>query len=90
MYRLTAVFMLLAILISGTFMAHGLVTGVGIPYPDPTPEQQAYEQYHRPISTSLYHGAAFAWSANAVALLGELIVKLLRKPRPSPQSGERW
>ena len=89
MFRLTAVFMLLAILISIAFFAHGLVTGIGIPYPDPTPEQQAFEQYHRPVSTELFHGAAFAWLATFVAWIVELIAKSFAKRGPSPQSGER-
>ncbi|QVL31674.1 hypothetical protein KIH39_22960 [Telmatocola sphagniphila] len=59
----------LAILLSFLFLAHGISTGIAVPYHHPTPEQTAYESYHGSISNYLYVSAAATWLATVVAVL---------------------
>jgi len=59
-----------AIIISAYFYLHAMVTGVNIPYPDPTPEQVAMEKYHQPILTRIFLLAVLAWAS---VVIGGLI-----------------
>ena len=68
-YRLRTLLILMAVavLLSAAFMAHIAATGIGVPYPDPTPTQAAYERYHLAISQPIFFAAGAAWLAVAVA-----------------------
>jgi hypothetical protein len=55
--------LLLALLLPAIWIGHGLATGIAVPYPDPTPEQVAYERYHRGINQLLFLTAGAAWLA---------------------------
>lgn len=48
-------------------MAHALATGIGVPYPDPTPELAAYERFHLRISQPIFLYAGVAWLVAGVA-----------------------
>jgi len=50
-------------------MAHGVATGIVVPYPDPTPEQAAYERLHGKISDWLFGLTALAWAFGLLWLL---------------------
>ena len=67
MRKLTVVLITVALCLSITFVAHGVVTGVGLPYPDPTPEQAAYERFHRGVSQPLFLVAGASWLAAGVS-----------------------
>lgn len=56
----------LALLLLAAFLAHGVGTGIAVPYPDPTPEQAAYERYHLGISQPLFLVTGAAWLAAGV------------------------
>lgn len=66
-WKIAVGLLLLALLLSAIWIGHGLATGIAVPYPDPTPEQAAYERYHRGISDSLFLTAGAGWFA-AVAV----------------------
>ena len=62
MWKVAFVLMAFALLLSAVVMAHGLMTGIAVPYPDPTPEQAAHVKYHSAVSDSLFLAAGLAWS----------------------------
>ena len=50
-----------AVLLSTVCMAHALLTGIAVPYPDPTVEQQVYTNQHLGINRTLFALAAGVW-----------------------------
>ncbi len=84
MWKVAFGLLVVAILLSAVFMAHGLATGIGIPYPDPTPEQAAYERFHQGISNPLFLAAGVAWLVAGIAAVMCAIRWLLRGVRPEP------
>jgi hypothetical protein len=77
MWKIVVGLLLLALLLSVIWIGHGLTTGIAIPYPDPTPEQVAYERYHRGINGSLFLTAGVAW-LTAVAVAGVCVIRRSR------------
>jgi len=68
----------LAGLLTAVGMVHGVATGIGVPYPDPTPDQAAYERYHLGISKPLFLASGVAWllaGACAAACAGRWLLK---------------
>jgi hypothetical protein len=59
----------ISVILSLIFMAHGVATGVLVPYLDPTPEQAAYEHLHGKISDWLFNIAALGWACGLLCLL---------------------
>jgi hypothetical protein len=60
--------LVVAVLMSVVSMAH-FVVAIGIPYPDPTPEQAAQERHHLAISNILFVSAGGCWLLTAVVAL---------------------
>jgi hypothetical protein len=75
-WKLLSALVVFALLSSVVWMGHGLVTGIAIPYPDPTPEQKAYESYHLAISMPLFIVAMVSWLV-ASATLALCILRLV-------------
>jgi len=69
--------LLLSLVLGVLFMGHGIVTGVGIPYPDPTPAQRTHEQFHRPISMVLMLTTAVSFAAGTLCGFVWMCFKLL-------------
>lgn len=67
MWKVAGGLLALAALLSATWMAHAVATGIAIPYPDPTPELAAYERFHLGISNPLLFCAVVAWLVAGVA-----------------------
>lgn len=67
MWKVVVGLLALAITLSAIFMAHAVATGIGVPYPDPTPELAAYERFHLGISNPLLAITAMAWLVAGVA-----------------------
>jgi hypothetical protein len=67
--KIAAGLLALALLLSVAFLAHGIGTGIAVPYPEPTPEQAALEKYHHRISDRLVLSAMVAWLAASVAVV---------------------
>jgi hypothetical protein len=63
MWKVVVSLLGIAVLLSLVFMAHGIVTGIVVPYPDPTPDQAIYERRHREISNILFLASGVAWLA---------------------------
>ena len=63
MWKFVAGLSALAFVLTAAFLAHGLMTGVGVPYPDPTPEQAAYVRYHLAVNEPLFLAAGLSWLA---------------------------
>lgn len=76
----TLLFLLgVAVLLTSIFMAHGVATGIAVPYPDPTPAQAAYERCHLAISDRMLVSASAAWLATGVTALVCVSSRLLRR-----------
>jgi|GEM_PF-6166388 hypothetical protein len=84
MWKVAAGLFVVAVLLSAAFLTHGVATGVGVPYPDPTPEQAAYERYHRGISQPLFLAAGVAWLVAVVAAAVSAGLWSLRARHPEP------
>lgn len=70
MWKITFGLLLLSVMLSAFCIGHAMGTGVAIPYPDPTPEQAAYEKYHLKINGTLFKVAACSWlTAGAVFVI---------------------
>ncbi len=82
MWKVVVGLLALAALLSAIFMAHVIATGIGVPYPDPTPEQAAYERFHLRIGQPLFLAAGAAWLVAGVAAAVCMGRWLLRR-RPS-------
>lgn len=78
MEKVVACLFVIAVLLSGTFMTHGLATGIVVPYQDPTPEQVAYERYHARISGPLFLASGVVWLVAGVAVALYAKRRLLR------------
>ncbi len=81
--KVTLALLVLSLGLAVAFLVHAIATGVVIPYPDPTPEQAAYERFHRPIGSALFlaAGASFAaYLASAVVAVG---LKMIGRQRRS-------
>jgi hypothetical protein len=57
----------LATALSIAFVLHAGFTGIGAPYPDPTPAQAAQERLQVSISSALFNAGTAAWIAALVA-----------------------
>jgi hypothetical protein len=77
-WKVVASLLIVAVLLSAAFMAHGLATGIGVPYPDPTPEQAASERYHEGLSQPLFLAAAASWLVAGGAIAVAAACRLLR------------
>ena len=77
-------------LLSAAWMVHALVTGIGIPYPDPTPDQAAYVRYHWSISDQICLASCVAWLGAGIAGGVSVVRRLLRGRccKPSVAEGE--
>ena len=62
MWKVALGLLVFAFFLSTVVMAHGVMTGIAVPYPDPTPEQAAHVKYHMAISETLFLVAGSAWS----------------------------
>jgi hypothetical protein len=82
--KVAAGLLALAVLLSAAFLAHGVGTGIAVPYPDPTPEQAAFERYHQRISLPLCLAAVVAWLAAGAALAACAVRWLLAGGRAAP------
>ncbi|QEL20242.1 hypothetical protein PX52LOC_07334 [Limnoglobus roseus] len=69
MLKCTVGLLILAVLSSGAFLAHGVTTGVLVPYPEATSEQTAYENYHLGISVPLFVASAVAWMLTGIVAI---------------------
>jgi hypothetical protein len=61
MWKVVVGLVVLAVLLSAVWMGHGVATGIGVPYPDPTPEQVAFERYHMGTSNLLFLASGVSW-----------------------------
>ena len=80
-FCLRAIFML-SVLLSVLWLGHGMTTGIGVPYPDPTPEQAVYERYHWQISDWLLGTSLFGWTFTAIVAVVAAVRRLFRR-RPT-------
>ncbi len=60
-WRITAGLAVVALVLSAVFTIHGVATGLGVPYPDPTPQQAAFVRYHWGISNVLFFTTGVGW-----------------------------
>ena len=60
---------------------HMIVTGVGVPYQDATPEQAAYERFHNGIAMSLILGMMLSVLASFVVGMAWVVCWFIRKLR---------
>jgi hypothetical protein len=78
--KLPLVLPLLSLLLLVTCTTHMIVTGVGVPYQDATPEQAANERFHHEIAMSLILGLMVSILASFVVgaawVVRWLIIKL--------------
>jgi heme/copper-type cytochrome/quinol oxidase subunit 2 len=65
-WKIAVGLLILAVLLSAVWFGHGVATGIGVPYPDPMPDQAAYERYHWGISNALFLASGVAWLAVGV------------------------
>lgn len=86
MWKVVVGILALAITLSAIFMAHAVATGIGVPYPDPTPELAAYERFHLGISKPLFLIAGAAWLVVGVAATVCVGRWLLRRGRAEPDA----
>lgn len=61
MWKVTIGLFTLAVLLTTLFLMHGLITGIGVPCQDPTPEQSLYERNHHAISDWLILAVIAPW-----------------------------
>ena len=69
MSKVTLGMLLLSLALVVAFFAHGLATGIVLPYPDPTPAQAAHERFHQLISSALFLGAGGSLAACVLSCL---------------------
>src|SRR5262249_30234568 len=62
-----------AVLTSLAFIAHIAATGIGVPNPDATPDEAAFERYHLAISQPMFFAAGAAWLA--FGILGVAVLR---------------
>jgi hypothetical protein len=65
----------IAVLLSVAFVLHAGMTGISVPYPDPTVEQAAYERSQGSVSTRLFSAAGTAWLTFVIAAVSHLIMR---------------
>lgn len=65
--------LVVAFLLTAAFFVHGVWSGIGVPYPDPTPTQMDYQRYHRAISDLLVDGAILAWLLAAIISVAKTV-----------------
>ena len=83
MWKIAAGTLFIAFLLSAAWMAHGVAT-VGIPYPDPTPEQAAYVRYQKAISEQICLASCVAWLAAGIAASVYVVRRLLQSRLCNP------
>jgi hypothetical protein len=71
--KLALVLCAVAVILSAAFVIHIGATGSGVPFPDPTPAQAAYERSQSAISSRILFAAALAWIATLIAAGMQLI-----------------
>lgn len=81
MWKVAAGSVILAVLLTVCFFGHALATGLGVPYPDPTPEQKTYVQYHEAISNPLFGASALAWLFATICSLTCVVLWCVRRIR---------
>ena len=79
MWRTPLVLLGLAGVATAAFFLHGMLTGIGVPYQDPTPEQAAYERFHHRVSSPLFAAAVLFWLLALVTALATGILRLTRR-----------
>jgi hypothetical protein len=79
--RLTLAQLLISFLLIVVLAGHSIVTGVGVPYQDPTPEQVKYERFHNGISMSLFLCSAFSVLVTFVVGMAWVLRSLIRRLR---------
>ena len=93
MWKVTVGLITLAFCLSIVFLTHSVATGIGVPYPDPTQEQAAYERYHKAISLPLFLAATAGWLAagvSAATSVGQWLMQTKpAKPNAVVNGGER-
>ncbi len=92
MWKATVCAFLVAVVLTAAMMAHALNYGLMIPYPDPTPEQEATARYHEPISKGIFLAVTLAWLVTVLLAGGwvELAMKTFARMTGSgkPSRGE--
>lgn len=66
----------------------GLIYGVlfvGVPYPDPTPEQRLSERFHLAVGKSVFLGGAAIF---LMGLVAAPVVWFVTRPKPQPETTE--
>jgi len=67
-------------LLSAFWFAHGALTGIGVPYPHPTPDQAAYQQQQLDINGWLLSTALLGWAFSAIVAVWVTVCRSARRP----------
>src|SRR5258708_5011014 len=79
--KLVLALLLLSVLLFVGCATHMIVTGVGVPYQDATPEQATYERFHNGIAMALMLGVMLSSLATFVVGTAWMIRWLNKKLR---------
>jgi amino acid transporter len=79
--KLALALLLTSLLLFVVCTAHMMVTGMGVPYQDATPEQVAYERFHNGIAMSLILGVMLSSLASFVVVTAWVSRWFIRKLR---------
>lgn len=77
--KLALVLLGLSFMLGVLWFSRAVLTGIAVPYPDPTLEQVTHEKFHLPISLTLFFAAVLSCIGSLVAGLVAGVLWLIRR-----------